>query len=203
MGLSIPARKKRPSRTPGSPASCGALDDAVSRRVLVESMCCDEARDLYQLDPAPPFAAQFAPGTTVVAVGHEEGQVSLVDTALGSEHPENGSRLFCHMNAIFDLAWVPGQQQLLTASGDQTIRLFDVRAQAELRCFRGHRASVKAVSPLDGAIFASGGRDGSICMWDDRQSTASSGAVTLCPRSSASLRIASSASFGGLCSRSR
>lgn len=41
----------------------------------------------------------------------------------------------------------------------------------ELRTFRGHKGSVKAVTTRDGAVFASGGRDGSICLWDERAPT--------------------------------
>ena len=141
---------------------------AVSRRALIDCMCCDETRDLYKIGPSPPFAAQFQPGTQTVAVGDEEGYVTLVDTTLSCNNGSNATHYMCHNNAIFDLAWVPGHAQLLTASGDQTIRLSDVATQAEVRCFRGHRASVKAISTLDANTFASGGREGDICVWDDR-----------------------------------
>lgn len=142
---------------------------AVSRRVLIESMCCNEQLDWYKLGHTPPFAAQFLPGTQKVAIGDEEGFCMLVDTTPHASGAVAQSIHFsCHTNAIFDLQWVPGQQQLLTASGDQTVRLFDVSRQVALRCFRGHRASVKSLSTLDASTFASGGRDGTVCLWDDR-----------------------------------
>ena len=40
--------------------------------------------------------------------------------------PSAGARRIdwrAHYNAIFDVAWVPGQDRLLTASGDQSVRL--------------------------------------------------------------------------------
>ena len=50
-----------------------------------------------------------------------------------------------HKNAIFDLDWVPGKNQLVTASGDQTVALWDVETEQSLRVFRGHSSSVKTV----------------------------------------------------------
>lgn len=141
----------------------------VSRRILLDSLCCDEERDAYVVGPAPPFAAQFAPGSRTVAVGDEDGFVTIVDTAqTSSAGTGNTIQLACHANAIFDLSWVPGRNELLTSSGDQTVRLFDVRTQAQTRCFRGHQGSVKTISSLDASTFASGGRDGNICVWDGR-----------------------------------
>ena len=50
-----------------------------------------------------------------------------------------------HSNAVFDVDWMPGENQLLTASGDQSIVLWDVGAEEKLSTFRGHTSSVKTV----------------------------------------------------------
>ena len=50
-----------------------------------------------------------------------------------------------HRNAIFDVDWMPGENQLVTASGDQLITLWDVAAECSIATFRGHTGSIKAV----------------------------------------------------------
>jgi denticleless len=50
-----------------------------------------------------------------------------------------------HRNAVFDVEWMPGANKLLTASGDQTIALWDVAAEQIVSVFRGHSSSVKTV----------------------------------------------------------
>ena len=143
----------------------------VSRRIFYDAMCCHEDLDEHELGPTPPFCAAFYPMSNVVACGDEEGVIRLIDTSRDREwNIVRRTEFQAHSNAIFDLAWVPGTQRTLTSSGDQTIRLFDVRTQAQLCVYQGHRASVKAVSPADAHIFASGGRDGSVCIWDSRLS---------------------------------
>ena len=61
----------------------------------------------------------------------------------------------------------------LTASGDQTARLWDVEKAETLGIFRGHTCSLKSInircdSPF---VFATGARDGKIMIWDTRCST--------------------------------
>jgi len=50
-----------------------------------------------------------------------------------------------HRNAIFDIDWMPGENQLVTASGDQDIALWDVAAECSIATFHGHTSSIKAV----------------------------------------------------------
>jgi WD40 repeat protein len=50
-----------------------------------------------------------------------------------------------HRNAVFDVEWMPGENQLMTASGDQTINLWDVATEQIISVFRGHSSSVKVV----------------------------------------------------------
>ena len=61
---------------------------------------------------------------------------------------------------------------MLTASGDQTVRLWDVETMVPHRTFRGRHGSVKAVAvqpESGGDVFASCGRDGAIALWDARE----------------------------------
>ena len=75
-----------------------------------------------------------------------------------------------HNNAIFDIAWSPGESRLISASGDQSAALWDVKTASRLATFKQHRCSLKSVSfrPVDCHVFATGARDGSIMVWDDR-----------------------------------
>lgn len=59
---------------------------------------------------------------------------------------------------------------MLTASGDQTVSLWDTGHADLLASFRGHSGSVKTVCPMPGAhaVFASGARDGALMVWDAR-----------------------------------
>lgn len=141
--------------------------------MLLYSMSCDPLHDRHTVGGGPPFAAEFCrnPGREhMVAVADEEGIVTVLDSTRSTQSQAGEGRVDwrAHFNAIFDLAWLPGQDRLLTASGDQSCRLFDVHTQQEVRSFRGHKGSVKAITALDANLFASGARDGCVCLWDQR-----------------------------------
>ena len=51
-----------------------------------------------------------------------------------------------HENAVFDLDWVPGENRLVTGSGDQSNALWDVETQERLGTFRDHTSSIKTVN---------------------------------------------------------
>lgn len=50
-----------------------------------------------------------------------------------------------HFNAIFDIAWMPGELKLVTASGDHTAKLWDVSRSEikQIEYFHAHTRSVK------------------------------------------------------------
>ncbi|XP_009070419.1 PREDICTED: denticleless protein homolog [Acanthisitta chloris] len=123
--------------------------------------------------PVPPFGCAFSTAPNlehVLAVANEEGFVRLYDT----ETQTTSKRIFkewqAHSNAVFDLAWVPGEHRIVTASGDQTAKVWDVRAGELLGICKGHQCSLKSVafSRFEKAVFCTGGRDGNIMVWDTR-----------------------------------
>jgi denticleless len=61
-----------------------------------------------------------------------------------------------HRNAVFDVEWMPGENKLLTASGDQTIALWDIATEQVVSVFRGHSSSVKTVRflPMHNGLLA-------------------------------------------------
>jgi WD40 repeat protein len=81
-----------------------------------------------------------------------------------------GKRLFYHWvghGFIYAAAWSPDGRRLATASGDPTIRLWDVQQNHYLATFFGHTdGNVLAVawSP-DGRLLASGGVDQTVRLW--------------------------------------
>ncbi|XP_004534937.1 protein lethal(2)denticleless [Ceratitis capitata] len=130
-------------------------------------------------NPEPPiFSAKFANCDNyrhMLAVANEDGKIALQDTTKKNEELEERALNApqCHYNAVFDLEWAPGQMKFVSASGDHTASLWQVDEQGEIRNIRsfvGHTRSVKtaAFRRRDPSVFATGGRDGAIIIWDTR-----------------------------------
>ncbi|XP_014854490.1 PREDICTED: denticleless protein homolog [Poecilia mexicana] len=122
-------------------------------------------------DTVPPFGLAFSSAGNmhnILAAANEEGIVRIYNT----ENRENPllKEWLAHENAVFDIAWVPGEPQLVTAAGDQMARLWDVKSGEVLGGFKGHVCSLKSVAfaPGEKAVFCTGGRDGNIMVWDIR-----------------------------------
>ncbi|NWU69149.1 DTL protein, partial [Pterocles burchelli] len=123
--------------------------------------------------PVPPFGCTFSAAPNlehVLAVANEEGFVRLYDTEAQTTSKLIFKEWQAHSNAVFDLAWVPGEHRIVTASGDQTAKVWDVIAGELLGICKGHQCSLKSVafSRFEKAVFCTGGRDGNIMVWDTR-----------------------------------
>ena len=59
--------------------------------------------------------------------------------------PNFFSEWLAHTNAVFDIDWMFGEDKLLTASGDQSTVLWDVKAEDKIATFKGHTSSIKSV----------------------------------------------------------
>ncbi|KAH8297124.1 hypothetical protein KR044_005191 [Drosophila immigrans] len=129
-------------------------------------------------NPEPPiFSAKFANCDGyrhILAIANEDGKIALQDTTQRNQELEEQSLSApqCHYNAVFDLEWAPGQMRFVSASGDHTARLWEVAGSGirGLNNYVGHTRSVKtaAFKRTDPAVFATGGRDGAILIWDIR-----------------------------------
>jgi denticleless len=75
-----------------------------------------------------------------------------------------------HNNGIFDIKWNLSDDLLATCSGDQTTRISCPTTTTILHNLRGHTGTVKSIAwdPTHHDILSTGGRDGSICVWDLR-----------------------------------
>uniref|UniRef100_A0A3Q2R1K0 Denticleless E3 ubiquitin protein ligase homolog (Drosophila) n=1 Tax=Fundulus heteroclitus TaxID=8078 RepID=A0A3Q2R1K0_FUNHE len=81
----------------------------------------------------------------VLAAANEEGIVRIYDTK-SPDLVGCFTEWLAHENAVFDIAWVPGESQLVTAAGDQMARLWDVKSGEPLGSFKGHLCSLKSVA---------------------------------------------------------
>jgi WD40 repeat protein len=112
------------------------------------------------------------PECSLVAIGDESGLVRLLESSKDVE-PGFGKDWYtiqCHENAVFDLSWSKDDHQFATASGDHTVRLFDVQKKALIGVFHEHRSSIKQVNhhPTNPFLLSSCSRDGDIHIWDTR-----------------------------------
>ncbi|KAM9297604.1 denticleless protein homolog [Morus bassanus] len=144
---------------------------------LLDSYQCSQEDDHLSYGetgmPVPPFGCTFSAAPNlehVLAVANEEGFVRLYDTEAQTTSKLIFKEWQAHSNAVFDLAWVPGEHRIVTASGDQTAKVWDVIAGELLGICKGHQCSLKSVafSRFEKAVFCSGGRDGNIMVWDTR-----------------------------------
>uniref|UniRef100_F1S2V6 Denticleless protein homolog n=1 Tax=Sus scrofa TaxID=9823 RepID=F1S2V6_PIG len=123
--------------------------------------------------PVPPFGCTFSSAPSmehILAVANEEGFVRLYNTESQTGRKKCIKEWMAHWNAVFDLAWVPGELKLVTAAGDQTAKFWDVKAGELMGTCKGHQCSLKSVafSKFEKAVFCTGGRDGNIMVWDTR-----------------------------------
>lgn len=128
--------------------------------------------------PAPPIlACKFAKAAGnqhIIALANEDGAIAIqnVNTEVKTNAYSEIEGKTSHYNAIFDLAWKYDDMKLVTASGDHTLRSWTI-AEADIRedrLFVGHDRSVKTVTfqRNGSSVFASGGRDSCIYIWDTR-----------------------------------
>ncbi|CAK9322544.1 unnamed protein product [Citrullus colocynthis] len=151
-------------------------------------------------DHTPPLAVSFCKtlhNSHIFALSDEDGYVSMFNTrsrfSLFSSHEENTeksrvSEWEAHRNAVFDVCWIKDDTQMITASGDQSMKLWDVQEMECIGTLRGHKGSVKSISshPTNHDLIVSGSRDGSFALWDLRTTSCSKvGSEVMCLRPTA------------------
>ncbi|KAJ0254107.1 Transducin/WD40 repeat-like superfamily protein [Hirschfeldia incana] len=130
----------------------------------------------------PPLAVSFCKSnrnSQVFAVSDEDGYVSLFNSNRkfdsSATHQENTDNArfrdwIAHNNAVFDVSWIKDDSCLLTASGDQTIKVWDVEENKCTGVLIGHTGTVKSMCshPTNSDLLVSGSRDGCFALWDLR-----------------------------------
>ncbi|KAK7266011.1 hypothetical protein RIF29_18650 [Crotalaria pallida] len=115
----------------------------------------------------------------ILALSDEDGYLNLFDTRRRftgtTSFEENAEKSkICewatHFNAVFDVCWIKEDTQILTASVDHTMKVWDVQEKKCIGMLIGHSGSVKSMSshPTNADIIVSGSRDGSFRLWDLR-----------------------------------
>ncbi|KAJ2699451.1 hypothetical protein H4R19_005536, partial [Coemansia spiralis] len=156
-------------------SAIGRLASLVSPSASVFQLQADQEPRLSTL----PLACRYSntPGTGgKLALVDEGGSVSVFDTLSIDPESTAGSglrpvlRWQAHDSAVFDIGWRMDDMQAVTASADETCRLWDVERQALLGTFAGHSQTVRSISwrHSDMHCFSTASRDGSIMMWDVR-----------------------------------
>ncbi|XP_050383595.1 uncharacterized protein LOC126800295 [Argentina anserina] len=143
----------------------------------------------------PPMAISFGKtgrNSHIVAMSDEDGYLSLFDTRrkflASASHQENADRTkvcdwVAHQNAVFDICWIKDDSQIVTASGDQTVKVWDIQEKKCTAVLIGHTGSVKSLSPhpTNPEIIVSGSRDGSFALWDMRCNSTSKNTLGVRP----------------------
>lgn len=163
MNISTALRR----RTVGLPGRL-EIDFAIDRLRLKDAI---KIPNPTPVDPDEPNIKSSGPIACVklhdgrLAVANEDGYVNLVDT----RKLKDIASWMAHENAVFDIQASPDQKSLFTASGDATIRKWDVETKQENLRFTPHYSSIKSISVYDDHTIASGSRDGTIKIHDIRQ----------------------------------
>lgn len=127
----------------------------------------------------PLLAVELGPAGRVLAAGGTSRTISLWAAAEGAEGAQdahsapwrNTTDLPAHRSAVTSLQFLSGTE-LVAASADSTLSLWDLETCTKLRKLAGHRLAVNQVAADAGSdpnLFASASDDGAVLCWDKRQ----------------------------------
>lgn len=107
--------------------------------------------------------AVFSADGTRALSGGDDAKMIYWDATTGTPIIE----LEMHTEAVFDVAFLPGEAQALSASGDKFIILWDLETGEMVRQYVGHEGRVLGIDvTTDGTRFATSSEDTSMILWD-------------------------------------
>uniref|UniRef100_A0A1I7VAG5 WD_REPEATS_REGION domain-containing protein n=1 Tax=Loa loa TaxID=7209 RepID=A0A1I7VAG5_LOALO len=104
----------------------------------------------------------------LLAIGDENGFIHFLDVR---EEAITNS-ISADRSCVIDVSFVANRpNNLISISGHAKVTSWDIERQIALQQFLGHEGSVRALSVPDENpdLFATGARDGTICIWDRRE----------------------------------
>ncbi|TKJ34460.1 MAG: hypothetical protein CEE38_18110 [Planctomycetes bacterium B3_Pla] len=123
--------------------------------------------DIEHKEPAPVEGTPLAisPDSRYVAMGsgNVNSEIRVLNTASWKQEPP----LTGHGDWVTSLTFSANGERLVSSSGDNTIRVWDMNSRATTRVLKGHQSEVFTVSlTSDESRAVSAGRDKQILEWD-------------------------------------
>lgn len=115
----------------------------------------------------PVYSIKFNSAGNLLASGGHDKNIFLWDIY---NKCRNFSVIRGHKNAVLDMKWSNDDTQIITASADKTVGMFDITTEKKTKKFVGHEAVVNSidVSKRGLEIIASVSDDNTIKLWDSR-----------------------------------
>lgn len=131
----------------------------------IEVIRIDDGKTVLAIDPELPVSsATFIADSKRLVLGSRDGHISLVDCSSGRvTRPWQA-----HDGAISAMCatTTDGEEKLVTAGADRTVRVWDIQNWKLLDLYHGHSTSISALAVVStGDLIASGGIDGQIKLW--------------------------------------
>jgi len=118
---------------------------------------------------SPRCVSMRPPSGTAIAVGDSKGGLSVYDTRSRRKIFEStsDSYVYSHQDAITDVQWHPAGDFIATTSMDGSTKIWDFRDERCAWTLKAHEGAVNCTSfTSDGAMFACGGCDGIVTVWN-------------------------------------
>ncbi|MCB0104776.1 MAG: PD40 domain-containing protein, partial [Caldilineaceae bacterium] len=109
------------------------------------------------------FSVTISANDRWIAAGFDNGEIGLWQLP----HMEPECIMVGHQRRVRCVAFSPDNRLLVSASLDNTARLWNVETGRCVQLFRGHQKGVHtALFSPDGRYIATGGQDHHLCLWD-------------------------------------